>query len=173
MYKDSYWYYLLPVFWIISTSLMRTCHYRINEYCIIVLYCISINSSLGSNVILHQMPSMGSSLSCCPAYSVQRIANASKCTIVSSLWTQRNLPTIPNATKCCGISVSRCWKCWMFSGTTLLYRKKRKVVVAATEWLSTCVCPWSCVASLAKLLRYLNAGGLTESPCIIIEHSSP
>ena len=27
---------------------MRTCHYRINEYCIIVLYCISINSSLGS-----------------------------------------------------------------------------------------------------------------------------
>ena len=155
---------------------MRTCHYRINEYCIIVLYCISINSSLGSNVILHQMPSMGSSLSCCPAYSVQRVANASKCTIVSSLWTQRNFPTIPNATKCCGISVSRCWK-WRYMLDVFRYnaslQKKRKVVVAATEWLSTCVCPWSCVASLAKLSRYLNAGGLTESPCIIIEHSSP
>ena len=45
LYKHSYWHYLVPVFSNSEQpppSLMRTCHYWINEYCI-VLYCIIRN----------------------------------------------------------------------------------------------------------------------------------
>jgi len=69
LYKDSYWHYLVPVFSNSKQSLpplMRTCHYWINEYCI-VFYCIAVNSCevMGATVVdLHWRSAVNSSSHC-------------------------------------------------------------------------------------------------------------